>query len=152
MFLCRFLKFFCKIWKTFLDNSHKKTRLLYKKSASVTVSYKQPQKQTGKQNRYHILNQFPIQTNFLSKLISYQINFLSRLISMKTLTSLFLYNTRDGAEYTRAFSSLFSIYSPFASVPNSSIFVTISEAFFSSSPCSFTNQSRSCMVRKSWAS
>ena len=40
----------------------------------------------------------------------------------------------------------------FGSDPNSSIFLIRSVAFVSSSPCSLTNQSRNCMVRKSLAS
>ena len=35
----------------------------------------------------------------------------------------------------------------FASLPNRSYFLIISSAFFSSSPCSFTNQSKNCIVR-----
>ena len=44
------------------------------------------------------------------------------------------------------------LHRPLASVPKSSIFVMRSAAFFSSSPCSLTNQSSSCMVRKSRSS
>ena len=57
------------------------------------------------------------------------------------------YRVREGAAYTLDLSSLLSMYSPFASPPNSSILVIMSPAFFSSSPCSLTNQSSTCMVR-----
>ena len=54
------------------------------------------------------------------------------------------------ALYTRAAISESSIYSPFGSCPKSSNRFTRLSAFFFSSPCSFTNQSRNCMVRKSF--
>ncbi len=57
------------------------------------------------------------------------------------------YSTSDGAEYTRPPNSLLSMYRPLASPPNSSILVMRSQAFFSSSPCSFTNQSKNWTVR-----
>ena len=58
-----------------------------------------------------------------------------------------VYSTSDGAAYTRDCNSLLSIYNPLASEPNSSILVIRSAVFFSSSPCSLTNQSRNCTVR-----
>ena len=57
------------------------------------------------------------------------------------------YNVKDGALYVRPAISLSNIYRLLGSVPNNSNFLTISSAFFSSSPCSLTNQSRNCMVR-----
>ena len=62
------------------------------------------------------------------------------------------YSTSDGAEYTLAASSLFSIYKLRASSPNSSILVIKSIEFFSSSPCSLINQSKNWVVRKSFTS
>ena len=62
------------------------------------------------------------------------------------------YSTREGALYTRAASSLFSMYRLLGSEPNSSILEIRSLALVSSSPCSLTNQSRNCMVRKSFTS
>ena len=76
------------------------------------------------------------------------------LCHMITGTYLFLavhdYNTSDGALYTLAPSSLSSIYRLFGSFPNNSNFFTRLSALVSSSPCSLTNQSRNCIVRKSF--
>ena len=72
-----------------------------------------------------------------------------------TLKTNFLFyhqSTNDGAVYILAAYSASREYNPFESPPKSSIFLIISSAFFSSSSCSFTNQSRNCIVLKSLTS
>ena len=57
------------------------------------------------------------------------------------------YRINVGATYVRANNSCFKAYRPLASLPNILYFLIKSSAFFSSSPCSLTNQSKHCIVR-----